>query len=68
MLHYIDPTLDIGFYDSAILIILDNIVNKYKMFGVMDLFASEIAFNKDSHTLLLKRLMRKLKICVTRKV
>ena len=39
---------------------LDNIGNKCKSFGVMDLFVSGITFNKRLPTLLLKRLMKKL--------
>ena len=66
MLHYIEPTLETGFYDSAILHVgvndllnnkspsstddlvsnLVKIVDKCKSFGMMDLFASGIAFNK----------------------
>ena len=80
MSHYIEPTLETGFHDSAILHVgvndllndkspsstdnvvsnLLNLVNKFKSFGVMDLFVSGILFNKDSHTLSLKTSMKKL--------
>ena len=38
---------------------LVNIVSKCKSFGVMDLFFLEPLLTKDTHTLLLKRLMKK---------
>ena len=80
MLHYIEPTLETGFYASAILPLgvndlvnnkspsstddlvsnLVKIVNKCKYFGVMILLFLELLLTKDSHTLLLKRLMKKL--------
>ena len=88
MLHYIEPTLETGFYASAILPLgvndlvnnkspsstddlvsnLVKIVNKCKYFGVMIFLFLELLLTKDSHTLLLKRLMKKLQICVKRTV
>ena len=83
------PTLETGFYDSAILHVgvndllndklpssiddlvsdLVDIVNKCKSFGVMDLFVSGIAFDKRlPYTFLNEKLMKKLQICVKRKV
>ena len=80
MLHSIEPTLETGFYASAILLLgvnnllnnkspsgtddlvsnLVKIVNKCKYFGVMIFLFLELLLTKDSHTLLLKRLMKKL--------
>ena len=80
MLHYIEPTLETGFYASTILPLgvndlvnnkspsstddlvsnLVKIVNKCKYFGVMIFLFLELLLTKDSHTLLLKRLMKKL--------
>ena len=75
MLHYIEPTLETGFYDGAILYVgvkkspsctdslvlnLVNIVNKGKSFGVMDYFVSGIAFNKRLPYFVIKKLIKKL--------
>ena len=76
MLHYIEPALETGFYDSAILHVgvndkssrsadnlmsnLVNIVNKCKSFGVMDLFISGIAFNKRLPYTVIKKVNEKI--------
>ena len=80
VLHYIEPTLETGFYDSPILLVgvndllnnkspsstddllsnLVEIVSKCKSFGVMNIFASGIAFNKRLSYTVIKKVNEKI--------